>query len=56
MCNQASFILTSENTYWSKRTDSHDEILAEHKLRDGIAGKVRPMAIISRRPKSGAIG
>ena len=41
MCKPASFVLTENNVYWSLKTDSHDEILLEHDLRDSIAGKVQ---------------
>jgi hypothetical protein len=41
MCNPASIVLTKDNAYWSLKTDSHEEILAEHNLRDAIAGKVQ---------------
>ena len=41
MCKMASFVLTKDNAYWSKRTDSHEEIIEEHGLKElGLAGKV----------------
>ena len=36
MCKPASMILTKEHVYWSRCTDSHDELITEHKLRESI--------------------
>ncbi len=44
MCNEASFVLTEENAYWSETSDSHSEIIKEHNLRDTLAGKVQILA------------
>lgn len=39
MCHPASFVLTKDNVFWSKKTDSHEEIIEEFKLvQDGIRG------------------
>ena len=32
MCSPASFVVTKENVYWSKKTDSHEDIIKEFKL------------------------
>jgi hypothetical protein len=40
MCRPASFILTKDNVYWSLKTDSHEDIMDEYKLRDGLGGRV----------------
>jgi hypothetical protein len=39
VCNPASFVLTKDAIFWSMKTDSHEEIVAEHKLHaDGVRG------------------
>src|SRR3972149_4402688 len=32
MCNDASFVLTNTNVFWSRNTSSHEEIIREFKL------------------------
>jgi hypothetical protein len=32
MCTPASFVVTENNVYWSKKTDSHEDIIKEFKL------------------------
>jgi len=34
MCREASFVLTKTKVYWSRTSDSHEEIIAEHKLNE----------------------
>jgi hypothetical protein len=34
MCQPASFIITKDRVYWSKKSDSHEEILREYGLPD----------------------
>jgi hypothetical protein len=36
MCSPASFVLTETNVYFSKTSNSHEEIIREHKLPDGL--------------------
>ena len=36
MCNPASFVLTKDRVFWSKLTDSHDEIVKEFSLCESI--------------------
>jgi hypothetical protein len=39
MCQPASFVLTKDRVFWSKRSDSHEDIIREHGLHaDGIGG------------------
>src|SRR3990167_8139447 len=38
MCQFASSVLTEQNEYWSDKTDSHTAIMAEHGLREDLAG------------------
>lgn len=39
MCNPASFVLTKDRVFWSKRTDSHSEIIKEFGLHEhGVRG------------------
>ena len=39
MCRPASFVLTKDRVFWSINTDSHEDIIAEHKLhQDGVRG------------------
>ena len=39
MCKAASFVLTKDCVFWSKKTDSHEEIIREHGLNaDGANG------------------
>src|ERR1035441_3670526 len=39
MCRVASFILSKDREFWSKTSDSHEEIIAENKLvADGATG------------------
>jgi hypothetical protein len=39
MCSPASFVLTKDKIFWGTESDSHDEIIAEHKLHaDGVRG------------------
>ena len=47
MCNPASFVATKDRVYWSKKTDSHHEIISEHGLcESGIRGvNVVPLEI-----------
>ena len=35
MCKEASFVVTKDTVFWSKNTDSHEEIIAEHQLNEG---------------------
>jgi len=35
MCNPASFVLTKESVFWSRKSDSHEDIIKEHALHDG---------------------
>lgn len=37
MCSPASFVLTKDHVFWSKTSDSHNDIVKEHKLWDGGA-------------------
>jgi len=39
MCNPASFIVTKDQTFWSKKTDSHEEIISELNLVEIVASK-----------------
>ena len=38
MCRMASFILTRTKVLWSVRSDSHEDIIAEHRLSDNMHG------------------
>jgi hypothetical protein len=39
MCEPASFVLTKDCVFWSMFTDSHEDIIEEHKLHaDGVRG------------------
>ena len=39
MCKPASFVLTKDNVFWSKTSDSHEDIISEHNLHpDGARG------------------
>jgi hypothetical protein len=39
MCSPASFVLTKDFVFWSMKTDSHEDIIAEHNLhQDGVRG------------------
>ena len=39
MCTPASFVLTKDRVFWSKKSDSHEDIIEEYKLNpDGIRG------------------
>ena len=39
MCKPASFVVTKNKVCWSTKSDSHEEIIAEHKLHaDGVQG------------------
>jgi hypothetical protein len=39
MCEPASFVVTKEKVYWSKKSDSHEDIIEEFGLHaDGIGG------------------
>ncbi len=39
MCKPASFVITKDRIYWSRTSDSHEEIIREFKLNaDGIGG------------------
>ena len=40
MCRFASMILTRDRAFWSRGTDSHDEIIAEFGLVDEVAGRI----------------
>jgi len=37
MCEFASFVLTKDRALWSSTSDSHEQIIAEHQLRDDAA-------------------
>ncbi len=54
MCNPASFVLTENEVYWSRNTDSHDEIITEHNLRESL-GDPRNVQIlrVEIAPKDG---
>ena len=51
MCNPASFVLTENEAYWSKMSDGHSDIIEEHKLREGRAGKIEILACEISPPK-----
>ena len=34
MCKPASFVLTKTKVFWSENSDSHDDIIREHKLNE----------------------
>ena len=36
MCTPASFVLTINDIYWSANTDSHEQIIEEHKLNQDV--------------------
>ena len=39
MCKAASFVMTKDRIYWSKTSDSHEDIISEYKLNaDGLGG------------------
>lgn len=38
VCNPASFVLTRHNVFWSRQTDSHENIIEEFKLHQDGAG------------------
>jgi hypothetical protein len=39
MCAPASFVVTKDKIYWSKKSDSHEEIISEYELHaDGVRG------------------
>ena len=39
MCKPASFVLTKEKAFWSKRDESHEAIIREFALHEG-AGRI----------------
>ena len=39
MCRAASFVVTKDKVFWSKMTDSHEEIIREFDLCPEVAGK-----------------
>lgn len=45
MCKPASFVLTKENVYWSLKSDSHENILAEHYLREKIGENINILRV-----------
>ena len=40
MCQPASLIITRNKVFWSRKTDSHDEIMREFGLNDEVANKI----------------
>jgi hypothetical protein len=36
MCRPASFVATKDKVFWSENSDSHEDIIQEHKLHEGI--------------------
>ncbi len=42
MCNMASFVLTRDHVFWSRSSDSHEDIINEYGLCEGIGASVRP--------------
>jgi len=54
MCHPASFVLTKDRVYWSLRTDSHTEIIAEHGLHEDGARGVN-VAKVEIRPADGRL-
>ena len=40
MCQPASFVVTENRVYWSCNTEGHEEIIAEHNIRDAIAERI----------------
>lgn len=56
MCQEASFVLTKPKVYWSRFTDSHEEIIKEFGLHaDGVANGVNGPSIlrVEVRPPNG---
>ena len=40
MCQAASFVVTKDRVFWSKKTDSHEKIIREFSLVPEVAGKI----------------
>ena len=40
MCEPASFVVTKDKVFWSKKTDSHEEIIAEFGLVAELTGRI----------------
>jgi hypothetical protein len=40
MCKAASFVVTKDKVFWSKKTDSHEDIIREFGLSPEVAGKI----------------
>ena len=38
MCKPASFVVTKNKVFWSKNSDSHEDIIQENKLVESVAG------------------
>ena len=45
MCNPASFVMTKNKVFWSKKTDSHEGIIKEFDLCEGNASQVNIVRI-----------
>jgi len=45
MCKPASFVLTKDKVFWSKKTDSHDEIIREFGLHEGNAVQIYTLKV-----------
>jgi hypothetical protein len=45
MCRPASFVLTEKNVFWSKNSDSHEDIKKEFNLTESIAGTISILCI-----------
>ena len=53
MCRMASFVLTRDNVYWSKLTDSHEKIIKEYGLKEEGLGKKISILRVEVAPENG---
>ena len=45
MCRPASFVLTNDRVFWSKNTDSHEDIVAEFELQESGARGIQILRV-----------
>ena len=53
MCKPASFVVTKDKVFWSKVSDSHEDIIKEFSLTAEVAGKICIVRCEIKPPKEG---
>ena len=53
MCEPASFVVTKKEVFWSKKTESHHEIISEFKIKEQNVRKEYNLVCVEITPPDG---